>query len=107
MDTGRIRLAFWPVTEATTIRFKLKPLGTPSPLTVMIWSKKQKDNCRYLVGSLEKGQKRSVEFRAMEARTGWGMKGPSLEGDVLDNFKIFFEGRAEDRILLDDFEIRG
>jgi hypothetical protein len=28
--------------------------------------------------------------------------GPSLEGDVLDNFKFVFEGAAADRILLDD-----
>jgi hypothetical protein len=34
------------------------------------------------------------------------MKGPSLQGDVLDNVKIVFEGGADDRILLDDFEIR-
>ena len=41
----------------------------------------------------------------VESRVGWGMRGPSLEGDVLDNVKLLFEGGAEDRILLDDFEI--
>jgi hypothetical protein len=33
------------------------------------------------------------------------MKGPSLDGDVLDNFKLVFEGGVSDRVLLDDFEI--
>lgn len=93
------------VKDSTTIRFKLKPLCEPGEIQVMIWSKKQKDNCRYKIGGLRKGQWRTVEFRAIEARVGWGMKGPSLEGDVLDNFKIFFDGGENDRILLDDFEI--
>ena len=33
------------------------------------------------------------------------MDGPSLEGDVLDNIKLTFEGTAAERMLLDDFEI--
>ncbi|MHC4176755.1 MAG: hypothetical protein ACYSWU_04570, partial [Planctomycetota bacterium] len=94
-----------PVKDSTTIRFKLKPLCDAGEVTVMIWSKKQKDNCRYRIGGLTKGQWREVAFRAIEARVGWGMKGPSLEGDVLDNIKLLFEGGAEDRVLLDDFEI--
>jgi hypothetical protein len=95
-----------PVKDSTTVRFKLKPLGNPGDVQVLIWSKKHKDNCRYRVGGLKKGEWREVEFRAIEARVGWGMKGPSLQGDVLDNFKIVFSGGPEDRILLDDFEIR-
>jgi len=47
-----------------------------------------------------------VEFRAIECRTGWGRKGPSLEGCALDNFKLIFESGADDRFLMDDFEIR-
>jgi len=81
-----------PVKESTTIRFKLKPLQDVGEATVMIWSKKQSDNCRYRIGPLKKGAWRQIEFRAIEARVGWGMKGPSLEGDVLDNFKLFYEG---------------
>ena len=84
-----------PVKDSTTVRFKLKPLGDIGEVTVLIWSKKQKDNCRYRIGGLKKGQWREVEFRAIEARVGWGMKGPSLEGDVLDNFKLLFEGGAK------------
>lgn len=33
------------------------------------------------------------------------MDGPSLEGDVLDNIKLIFDGAAADRMMLDDFEI--
>ncbi len=94
-----------PVKDSTTIRLKLKPLGDLPEVTVMIWSKKQQDNCRYRISGLEKGQWRDVEFRAIEARVGWGMKGASLDGDVLDNIKLFFEGGGQDRVLLDDFEI--
>ncbi len=94
-----------PVSDSTTVRFKLKPLCDPSDVQVMIWSKKHEDNCRYRIGGLKRDQWRQIEFRAIEARVGWGMKGPSLEGDVLDNFKLFFEGGDADRILIDDFEI--
>ena len=93
-----------PVSESTTVRLKLKPLCDAAQVTVLIWSKKQRDNCRYYIGGLKKGAWRTVEFRAMEARVGWGRKGPSLEGDVLDNIKLMFEGDEADRILLDDFE---
>jgi hypothetical protein len=94
-----------PVTDATTVRFKLKPLGEAGDVQVMIWSKKHKDNCRYRLGQLKAGQWHQVKFRAIEARVGWGMDGPSLEGDVLDNVKLIFEGAAAERMLLDDFEI--
>ncbi len=94
-----------PVKESTTLRFKLKALGDIDDLQVLIWSKKLKDNCRYKIGSLRKGQTRTVEFRAIEARVGWGMKGPSLEGDVLDNFKLTVSPADNDGLLMDDFEI--
>ncbi len=94
-----------PVTDSTTIRFKLKPLCDVPEVTVMVWSKKHKDNCRYRIGGLKKNQWRDVEFRAIEARIGWDMKGPSLEADVLDNIKLIFQGKDTDRILLDDFQI--
>jgi len=94
-----------PVTDATTVRLKLKPLGDVGDVQVMIWSKKHKDNCRYRLGRLKAGQWHEVEFRAIEARAGWGMDGPSLDGDALDNVKLTFAGAAADRILLDDFEI--
>jgi len=54
---------------------------------------------------LKKGEWTEVEFRAIEARFGWARTGPSLEGDVLDKFKLVFEGAAGDRILLDDVEV--
>jgi len=95
-----------PVRESTTIRFKLKPLCDARTVNILIWSKKHKDNCRYNVTGLQKGRWRDVKFRAIEARVGWGRKGPSLEGDVLDNIKLLYEGGESDRILLDDFEVR-
>ncbi len=94
-----------PVKESTSVRFKLKPLCDAPDVTVLIWSKKNGDNCRYRITWLKKGQWSDIDFRAIEARVGWGMDGPSLEGDVLDNFKVLFEGGENDRILLDDFQI--
>jgi hypothetical protein len=94
-----------PVKESTTVRFSLQPLCDADEVTVLIWSKKHKDNCRYRIAGLRRGQWRNVEFRAIEARVGWDMSGPSLEGDVLDNIKLLFEGREGDRVLLDNFEI--
>jgi hypothetical protein len=94
-----------PVAESTTVRFQLKPLGDAREVTVLIWSKKHKDNCRYTIGGLKKGEWTAVEFRAIEARVGWDRTGPSLEGDVLDNLKLLFEGPAGDRMLLDDVEV--
>jgi hypothetical protein len=94
-----------PVSDSTTVRFKLKPLCDTNEVQVLIWSKKNKDNCRYTVGGLKKGEWAAVEFRAIEARVGWARNGPSLEGDVLDNLKLIFQGDAGDRILLDDVEI--
>lgn len=94
-----------PVRDSTTIRFRLRPLCNPSEVTVLIWSKEHSDNCRYRIGGLKKGEWSQVEFRAIEARVGWDMKGPSLEGCVLDNFKLMYEGGEKDRVLLDDFEV--
>ncbi|HUV67012.1 MAG TPA: hypothetical protein VMW24_24205 [Sedimentisphaerales bacterium] len=94
-----------PVKDSTTVRFKLKALSDVGDVQVLIWSKKHTDNCRYKIGSLKQGQTRSVEFRAIELRVGWGMDGPSLEGDILDNFKLVFAGDEEARLVLDDFEI--
>jgi hypothetical protein len=94
-----------PVKDSTMISFKLKPLCDVSELTVMIWSKKHKDNCRYRIGGFKEGRWRDIEFRAIEARVGWDMKGPSLETDVLDNIKLIYEGKMTDKILLDDFQI--
>jgi hypothetical protein len=94
-----------PVSESTTIRFKLKPLCDIRNVTVLIWSKQRKDNCRYHIGGLQKDQWRDIEFRAIEVRVGWDRTGPSLEDDVLDNIKLLFEGDPNDRVLLDDLEI--
>ena len=94
-----------PVKDSTTIRLKLKPLCDVGRVTVFVWSEKLKDNARYYIGGLKKGEWTRVEFRALECRTGWGRDGPSLEGDVLNNVKLLYEGKPDDRVLLDDFEV--
>ena len=92
--------------DSTTVRFKLKPLADVGQVTVLIWSDKLKDNARYPLAGLRQGEWRPVEFRAIEARTGWAADGASLDGTVLNNIKILFEGPPDARLLLDEFEIR-
>jgi len=94
-----------PVKDSTMIRLRLKPLCDAKQVSVLIWSKKNKDNCRYTIGGLRKNEWANVQFRAIECRTGWAMDGASLDGDVLDNIKLMFEGAESDRILLDDFQV--
>jgi hypothetical protein len=95
-----------PVKESTSVRFRLKPLVDVGQVSVLIWSDKLKDNARYHITGLKPGDWNAVEFRAMEARTGWAADGASLEGAELNNIKIMFEGPVDARVLIDDFEIR-
>ena len=93
------------VQDSTTVRFKLKPLGEVGQVTVMIWSDKLKDNARYRISGLKQGEWRQVDFRAIEPRTGWAADGANLDGALLSNVKVMFEGPPNARILIDDFEI--
>lgn len=98
----------WSATvgETTTLRFRLKPLAEIEQATVLIWSDKLKDNGRYYINGLKKGEWKDVTFRGVDVRTGWAMDGPSLDGQSFTNFKLLFEGAEDARLLLDDFEIR-
>jgi hypothetical protein len=98
----------WSTTvgESTSIRFRLKPLADLDQVSIMIWSDKLKDNARYYVTGLRKGEWKTVEFRGADARAGWAMDGPSLSGCTMNNIRIQFEGPAEARVLIDDFEVR-
>jgi hypothetical protein len=98
----------WSLTvrESTSIRFRIKPLSDLDQVSLLIWSDKLKDNARYYVTGLKKGEWKTVEFRGVEARTGWAMDGPSLDGCVMNNIRMLFEGPSDARVLLDDFEVR-
>jgi hypothetical protein len=95
-----------PVKDSTTVSFQLKALGDVDDIQVMIWSEKLKDNCRYKIGPLTKGQTRDIEFRAIEARVGWAMDGPSLENSTLDNFKLILAANENSRLIIDNLKIR-
>jgi hypothetical protein len=94
------------VGETTTVRFRVRPLVDVEQLTLLVWSDKLKDNARFYVTGLRKGEWKDVRFRALEARQGWAMDGPSLEGSVFNNVTFVFEGAREARVLVDDFEVR-
>jgi hypothetical protein len=99
--------AFSPlVSESTQLRFKVRALSDVKDVTVMVWSDKLKDNARRLLGSFKKDETREVSIRGIQLRAGWDASGPSLEGAELNNFKILFDGAADARLVLSDFEVR-
>lgn len=96
-----------PVKDSTTIRFQIKPLDDVTGGQVLVWSAKLKDNTRFHLFGLKKGQWTEFEIRALDLRTGWQHgEGAGLEGDVLNNFKVFLDGGPQARILIDEFEVR-
>jgi hypothetical protein len=95
-----------PVRETTSIRFRLKPLADLEQVSILIWSDKLKDNARYYATGFKKGEWKTVEVRGVDARAGWAMAGSSLAGATLNNITLHFEGTADARLLLDDFEVR-
>jgi hypothetical protein len=94
-----------PVQESTAVRFKLKPLADVGQVTVMIWSDKIKDNGRYFITGLKKGEWKTVEIRGVDVRGGWAMDGPSLDGSVMKSFTLLFDGAEDARLLLGGFEV--
>jgi len=94
------------VGPSTMVRLKLKPLCDVPEVQIMVWSVKRNDNYRVHVTGLKKGEWKEVEFKALEWRIGWARDGPGIEGDLLDNLMIHFNGPADGRMLLDDLEIR-
>ena len=99
--------AFSPkVSESTQLRFKVRALADVKDVMVLVWSDKLKDNARRHLGSLKKGETQEVVVRGIQLRAGWDAAGPSMEGSELNNFKIVFEGAADARVVLSEFEVR-
>ncbi|HET6574971.1 MAG TPA: hypothetical protein VFG68_15300 [Fimbriiglobus sp.] len=94
------------VQDSTTIRFQLKPLTDVTQAQVLVWSVELKDNVRIPLTGLKKGQWSDVEIRALDLRVGWDGEGEGLDGKLLDNLKIVFDGSPDARMLLDDVEVR-
>ena len=99
--------AFSPrVSESTQLRFKVKALTDVKDVTVLVWSDKLKDNLRHPLGAFKKDETREVSIRGIQLRAGWAADGPGLGGTELNNFKIVFDGAADARLVLSDFEVR-
>ena len=99
--------AFSPrVSDSTQLRFKVKALADVKDVTVLVWSDKLKDNARRLLGAFKKNETREVVIRGIQLRSGWSAGGPSLEGGELNNFKLVFDGPADARLVLSEFEVR-
>lgn len=93
------------VRDSTMIRFRVKPTAEVSDAQVLVWSYTLKENARYSLHGLKQGQWTTVEIRPIEMRTRLSQDGPSLDGCMMDNFKLIFTGGNDARLLLDDFEV--
>jgi hypothetical protein len=94
-----------PVRPSTTVRFRLKPLAEVASVTVMIWSDTLKDNVRWTIEGLRKGEWKQVEFRGTQPRAGAAQAGATLEGGLMNNISLVYEGPGDARVLLGDFEV--
>lgn len=96
-----------PVGPGTTLRFMVKVLTPGQDVHVLSWSNAANANFWYHVRGLKEGEWRQVEFRMSEQREGAKATGPSLEGHLPSNVRIFLDkGNPEPRAVIDDFEIR-
>jgi hypothetical protein len=95
-----------PAGPATELRFRVRPLDEVGDLTVQIWSDRLKDNVRWRVTGLRKGEWREVALPVAALRLGWAMDGAAFEGSAFNNVRFFFQGGPETRVLLDDLEVR-
>ncbi len=94
-----------PAKDSVTISFKLKPLADVSRVVILVWSESLKDNGRYHIEGLKKGEWKEVRFKATELKLGWARDGPVI--DLINNMKIIPESPSADaRVLIDEFEIR-
>jgi len=92
------------VKDSSVLRFRAKPTADVDQVQVLIWSDKLKDNVRAFL-NLRKGEWTTAEIRLVELCAGWSQEGPSLDGSVMNNFKLVFSGGADARILVDDVEV--
>ena len=93
------------VKDSTVLRFRAKSTADVDQVQILIWSDKLKDNARFSIQGLKKGQWTPVELRLVEMCAGWSQDGPSLDGSETNNFKLLFNGEKDARILLDDVEV--
>jgi serine/threonine protein kinase/beta-glucanase (GH16 family) len=94
-----------PADKSVTISFKVKPLTDVDQVDVLVWSEAQKDNGRYYIRGLKKGEWKEVQFTGDEVRIGVNRDGPIV--NTVSNITISFErAPTSSRILLDDFEIK-
>lgn len=93
------------VRDSTMIRFRVKPMAEVSDAQVLVWSYTLKANARYSLHGLKQGEWTTVEIRPVGMCTGLSQDGPSLDGCMMDNFKLIFTGENDACLLLDDFEV--
>jgi hypothetical protein len=101
------RLFAGPVTAATTLRFKVKPVAGVNAIQVLLWSAATKQNYWYKIPNLPKGEWTPVEVKLAGARAGYNMDGASVEGVTPDNLRFHVEALngVVGQALVDDLEL--
>ena len=95
-----------PIGPTWTLRFKVKPVRDIASMEFVIYSSKSRANHWYFVRGLKKDQWTLVEATAPQIHRGRLPAGPTVQGEIAQIIKFYFEAQAPDgSILLDDIEV--
>jgi hypothetical protein len=97
-----------PVVPTTVLRFRLKPPPGLTHVCVLAWAGENGLNYWYHLRDLEPGVWAQAGFAMKDMKRGYARDGPSLEGRVPLNLRVYFEvapGAAPGPLLIDDVEI--
>lgn len=94
-----------PVSAGTTLRFRYKAPAGLKTFCVISWSPGRKLNHWYHFQGLRTDEWTEVSVPLKEMKGGYGMDGPSIEGEVPSNLVFKFDGPSGLTLLIDDVEI--
>jgi len=88
-----------------TIRFKAKALHDMNAMQLLVWSNRSGKNYWYHI-RLKKDQWTPFEVKASQLNNNWEGRGPTLEGELANNVRFYFDDAVPDgSVLIDDIEI--
>ena len=89
----------------TRLRLRMKAEGGVREPWIIAWSEARKQNARTSLRRLLKGEWTDVDLAVADFRFGFAPSDPSFEGEIFDGFRIYFEGPADGRLLLERVEV--
>jgi hypothetical protein len=99
-------IPFETVRSSSGLRFWVKPLEEIPVLELVSWSPKLRCNFRTRAKNLRRGEWTRVELRLADAHKEYDGSGPSMEGEIPGNVRLYFESPSSNaRVLIDDFEV--